>query len=205
MRRLVPVVALLPALLLAGTGPLSRARGQGTPAPEPAWQWKAVSLGVDEKEATKRLNDLAADGWEYVGPLANGMVAFKRPNDAFQPRTKWVGKFTRQVAGEPPSDGGRFELTVLSRDGKTFTARVELVGNAGVNVVFVAKGTIADGKVEWRGKDVQVEKASPVPGGPRHDYSGRLTSNRLTLAYSGVLVADGKTPVSGTAVADLVK
>jgi hypothetical protein len=201
MRRLVPVVALLSVFLLTGTCPLSPAWGQDTPAPKPAWEWKAVSLGAAEKEATKILNELAAGGWEYVGPLANGMVAFKRPNDPFQPNTKWVGKFTRQVAGEAASPGGRFELTVLSRDGTTFTARVGLAEN----VVFVAKGTIGDGKIEWRGKDTKLEKSSPVPGGHRHDHSGQLQSNRLTLSYSGVVAADGKTPVSGTAVADLVK
>src|SRR5437870_1723104 len=164
MRRLVPVVALLSVFLLTGTGPLSRARGQDKAAPKPAWELKAVSLGADEKEATKKLNELAAVGWEYVGPLPKGMVAFKRPNDAFQPKTKWVSELTRQVAGEAASAGppGRFELTVLSRDGKTFTARVALAEN----VVFVAKGTIVDGKIEWRGKDINLEKATPVPGGP---------------------------------------
>src|ERR1700736_4800460 len=122
MRRLVPVVALLSVFLLTGTCPLSRARGQDKPVPKPAWELKAVSLGADEKESTKKLNELAADGWEYVGPLAHGMVAFKRPNDPFQPKTKWVGEFTRQVAGEAASKGAsRFELTVLSRDGKMFT------------------------------------------------------------------------------------
>lgn len=42
------------------------------------WEHKAVSFGADEKEGTKKLNDLARDGWEYVGPLGNGLVAFKR-------------------------------------------------------------------------------------------------------------------------------
>jgi hypothetical protein len=99
------------------------------------------------------------------------------------------------------SGGGRFELTVLTRDGKRFTVRVGLAEN----VMFVARGTIEDAKVEWRGKDTTLEKASPIPGGPRHDYSGRLESNRLTLSSWGVLAADGKTPVSGTVVADRVK
>jgi uncharacterized protein (TIGR03067 family) len=43
------------------------------------WEYKAVSFGGDEKENTKKLNDLAGEGWEYVGPLGNGMVAFRRP------------------------------------------------------------------------------------------------------------------------------
>jgi hypothetical protein len=200
MRRFVAVVTLLSVFLLTGTCPLSGARGQDKPAPKPAWEWKAVSLGADEKKATEKLNELAADGWEYVGPLANGLVAFKRPNDAFQPKTRWVGEVTRQVAGEAASTRERFELTVLSRDGKTFTVRVGAVEN----LVYVARGTIEDGKIEWRGKDIQFEKSSPVPRG-HHDHSGRLTSNRLILSISGVLAADGKTPVSGTAVADLVK
>lgn len=72
---------------------------------------------------------------------------------------------------------------------------------------MVVKGTIEDGKIEWRGKDtrgVPLEKA-PLRGVSRHNYSGLLEQNRLALSYSGVVVADGKTPVSGTAVADLVK
>jgi hypothetical protein len=149
------------------------------------------------------LNELASDGWEYVGPLASGLVAFKRPNDAFQPKTKWVGKFTRQVVGEAASPGVRFELTVLRRDGKTFTARVGLTEN----IVFVVQGTIEDGKIAWRGKDtkgVAVDKAL-LRGVSRHDYAGQLEQTRLTLSYSGVIVADDKTPVSGTVVADLVK
>ena len=35
----------------------------------PAAEYKAVRFGTDEKENTRTLNDLAADGWEYVGPL----------------------------------------------------------------------------------------------------------------------------------------
>jgi uncharacterized protein (TIGR03067 family) len=42
------------------------------------WEYKAVSFNVETAEATKILNDLNKDGWEYVGPLANGLVAFKR-------------------------------------------------------------------------------------------------------------------------------
>ena len=46
----------------------------------PRWEFKAIFLRSDnETESTKKLNNLAADGWEYVGPLGKGMVAFKRP------------------------------------------------------------------------------------------------------------------------------
>jgi uncharacterized protein (TIGR03067 family) len=41
-------------------------------------EYKAVAMGADEKDATKKLNELAAEGWEYVGPLGNSLVAFKR-------------------------------------------------------------------------------------------------------------------------------
>jgi uncharacterized protein (TIGR03067 family) len=44
----------------------------------PKWDFRAVAFGNDEKENTKKLNDLAREGWEYVGPLGNAMVAFKR-------------------------------------------------------------------------------------------------------------------------------
>jgi uncharacterized protein (TIGR03067 family) len=60
-------------------------------------EYKAVALGSDEKEATKKLNDLAAEGWEYVGPLGNSLVAFKRARltaqqaAAKQELAKWQG------------------------------------------------------------------------------------------------------------------
>lgn len=44
----------------------------------PQFEFRAVKFGSDEKAETKLLNDLNGDGWEYVGPLANGLVAFRR-------------------------------------------------------------------------------------------------------------------------------
>jgi hypothetical protein len=88
MRRLVPFVALLLVFLLTAPGLRAQARGQDQTTPKPAWEWKAVTLGADEKEASKKLNELAAGGWEYAGPLTNGLVAFKRPTDASQANRK---------------------------------------------------------------------------------------------------------------------
>src|SRR6266496_1339998 len=42
------------------------------------WEYRAVVFGPNAKNATKRLNELAAEGWQYVGPLGNNLVAFKR-------------------------------------------------------------------------------------------------------------------------------
>jgi hypothetical protein len=69
---------LLGVLVIASLsffGPL--AAGQDKPG-SPEVEYKAVLFGADEKEATKKLNELAKDGWEYVGPLGSGLVAFKR-------------------------------------------------------------------------------------------------------------------------------
>jgi uncharacterized protein (TIGR03067 family) len=44
----------------------------------PNWEFKAVSFSANEIEATRKLNELARGGWEYVGPLSHGLVAFKR-------------------------------------------------------------------------------------------------------------------------------
>jgi hypothetical protein len=49
------------------------------PAASVQWEYKAVPFTADEKEATKRLNDLAGEGWQYVGPLPHNLVAFRRP------------------------------------------------------------------------------------------------------------------------------
>jgi hypothetical protein len=45
---------------------------------ETKWEFKAAMF-QSEDAGTKKLNELAADGWTYVGPLGNGLVAFKRP------------------------------------------------------------------------------------------------------------------------------
>src|SRR5262249_30184775 len=44
----------------------------------PRWEYRAVRFDDDEKASTSKLNELARAGWEYVGPLGRGMVAFKR-------------------------------------------------------------------------------------------------------------------------------
>jgi uncharacterized protein (TIGR03067 family) len=64
--------------VLTGLGFAAAARGADDKPPA-AWEYKAVQIRDGAGEATKQLNDLAADGWEYVGPLANGLVAFRRP------------------------------------------------------------------------------------------------------------------------------
>ena len=48
-----------------------------TAFPTLAQEYKAVRFGTDEQEATRKLNELAGQGWRYVGPLGNGLVAFQ--------------------------------------------------------------------------------------------------------------------------------
>jgi uncharacterized protein (TIGR03067 family) len=45
-----------------------------------SWEFRAHPFPVvDHHLATRMLNQLAADGWEYVGPLPGQLMAFKRP------------------------------------------------------------------------------------------------------------------------------
>ncbi len=67
------MVFSLPFLLFLGPAAPAQERAASS-----AMEYKAIAFGTDEKENTKKLNDLAAGGWEYVGPLANSMVAFNR-------------------------------------------------------------------------------------------------------------------------------
>jgi hypothetical protein len=63
-------------VLLVILGPLALA-GE-TPTDPASWEYKAVKFSGSEGEQTKKLNALAADRWEYVGPLAGEIVCFKR-------------------------------------------------------------------------------------------------------------------------------
>lgn len=42
------------------------------------YEYRAVSFGRDAEESTRLLNQLAKDGWQYVGPLGPALVAFRR-------------------------------------------------------------------------------------------------------------------------------
>jgi hypothetical protein len=76
MRAAVTVIVLL--CLTASVVHPPSAFSQEKKAEAPGVEYKAVALGTDEREATRKLNELAAQGWEYVGPLGNSLVAFRR-------------------------------------------------------------------------------------------------------------------------------
>jgi WD40 repeat protein len=56
--------------------PVLRGEDKAEAAP---WEYRTARFGTNETENTRKLNELAQDGWEYVGPLGNGSVAFRRP------------------------------------------------------------------------------------------------------------------------------
>jgi hypothetical protein len=64
-----------------------------------------VAFGSDEKEGTRRLNELAREGWEYVGPLANGLVAFKRAVRPPSTPGDLVSTFDKDLEGWTASGG----------------------------------------------------------------------------------------------------
>jgi uncharacterized protein (TIGR03067 family) len=70
---------LLGCVAVLSLGPVTCASAQEIGTEK--WEYKAVSFHsiTNADEATKLLNELAAAGWIYVGPLANDFVAFKRP------------------------------------------------------------------------------------------------------------------------------
>lgn len=62
-------------------------------------EYKAVYFGRSEGPITKKLNELAAQGWEYVGPLGERLVAFRRRPVVAQ-RLSIVGKWQLRNAPE---------------------------------------------------------------------------------------------------------
>jgi uncharacterized protein (TIGR03067 family) len=86
----------------------------------PAAEYKAVRFGADEKENTKTLNDLAADGWEYVGPLGNSMVAFKRDRLVAAIKkelAKWEGDYVLDGGGSFTVKGDRWTMKGAGEEG----------------------------------------------------------------------------------------
>jgi WD40 repeat protein len=115
--RLVGLV-LSPALLVASLVLLAGPSGFAEENPPGEWEFKSASFGSDEKENTRKLNDLAAEGWEYVGPLAGGMVAFKRrlPDEDRATEIRSLEGHTATVSMVAFSPDGR-TLASASEDG----------------------------------------------------------------------------------------
>jgi hypothetical protein len=103
------------ALFLAVQPP---ATGQDK-ADSPKWKFKAVPFESDEKESTKQLNDLAADCWQYVGPFAHGVVAFKRRASAALPNRADLATEFQKLELVPRAQGERdvcslFAITAIA-------------------------------------------------------------------------------------------
>jgi hypothetical protein len=80
---------------------------QRRPGNTAEWEYKAVSFDTGEGEASNRLNALTADGWQYVGPLANGLVAFRRTSAEKAP--KGTGRAQPREQAKNGSGGGEAE------------------------------------------------------------------------------------------------
>jgi len=113
--RLVGLV-IAPALLIASLTLLFGHAASAEENPPSEWQFKSASFGSDEKENTKKLNDLAAEGWENVGPLVGGMVAFKRRLPAEDKATE-----IRSLEGHV----GIVSMVAFSPDGGTLASASE--------------------------------------------------------------------------------
>jgi WD40 repeat protein len=105
LARVVSSVGLvLGGVLVLSLGPL--VHGQD-PAESARWEYKSVRIENDEKDSTRQLNELGQDGWEYLGPLANGLVAFKRPLLSLSPmlirRIEWTNNHIFHTAFSPNS------------------------------------------------------------------------------------------------------
>ena len=104
------------------------------------WQYLAISLGGEAKEATRRLNELASEGWQYVGPLGHDLVAFKRA------ATPAKNVATAEVAGLVTVNGKPLDsgvITFLPIDSKTASAGGEI--KEGKYSVRVPVGTMQVG------------------------------------------------------------
>ncbi|QEL19577.1 hypothetical protein [Limnoglobus roseus] len=103
--------------------------------PVSGWEYKAVAFGADEKAGTKKLNELANDGWEFVGPLGSGLVAFKRavltPAEAAAKKelAKWAGDYQLDDGGSFTVKGDRWTMKGPGAEGYSGKIKVIDVGD----------------------------------------------------------------------------
>ncbi len=133
------VAALVIALTISAFGTAlqcSAVRSQENLAPVKKWEFKAVAIGADEKEATKKLNDLALEDWQYVGPLSNGLVAFRRP---YIPREQMLVEVAGQQPRTPaPGEQVAIVVTVRAGDRRALPGATVTVAAGGGNFLTKA-------------------------------------------------------------------
>jgi hypothetical protein len=116
MSRFASLSVLLAALLVVGMLQLPCAQAREKLSVDPTWEYRAVSFGadLDEKAATKKLSDLALEGWQYVGPLRRNMAAFRRQH---VPAHQFLVQVTSvpDLKVVPPAK--KMTITVTVRDG----------------------------------------------------------------------------------------
>jgi hypothetical protein len=112
MSRLFALIIGLTMFAIGSVHQCPSVRAQEKNASPKEWELKAVLFGTDEKEATKKLNDLSSEGWQYVGPLGNGLVAFRRH---YLPKEQIIV----EVSGNPRTvaTGEKTTVTVTVRAG----------------------------------------------------------------------------------------
>jgi hypothetical protein len=64
--------------LLTSASAVAVDRVSGEPRADRTEELQAVRFSDSAETATRQLNELAGQGWQYVGPLGNGLVAFRR-------------------------------------------------------------------------------------------------------------------------------
>ena len=115
------------------------------------WEFKAVLIDTDEREATRKLNALASEGWQYVNSLGNGLVVFRRHYTKDQIIIEIMGRQPKT-----PDPGEKVAIVVTVRDGD----RSLLPG---------AKVTVAAG-----GGDFLTETGKPIDPKDRGDHSNSV-------------------------------
>jgi hypothetical protein len=133
----VPAIFCIVVMAMIGGSARSQEK-----SPSPNFEYKAVALGADERQATRKLNELAAQGWEYVGPLGNALVAFKRAGTA-SPGVAAKSKTTEvDLASRVSKLGGQVKRATWVKDRVVWI--VDLQGTQTGDADLAGLGPMAD-------------------------------------------------------------
>jgi hypothetical protein len=158
------------------------ATAQG-PVPVGQYEFKAVLFGNDEKESTKKLNDLAQEGWEYVGPLANGLVAFRK-----------------LATGQPKAlTGGKVRIEATS------PREIKLGGKGDILIKLHREGNDGEVKVSFSSipKGLKIVPQNLVIEKGKNDGKVRIEAMPAAALGEQVIVLDGTTAEGATVKLEL--
>ena len=184
-------------LLMSSSVTLLAGEPAGTPKSSVTGELKAVRFSETEEAATHELNQLTAEGWQYVGPLGNGLIAFRKDAkataSAMPLQGEWEylsyerdGEVKEYQAGKTPA---------LTISGDKWTVGPSPGGDHGHRVEISGRDLVFHGLASLGGLSTEGKSPQPTIALGIFELKGNSLTYCMTSSYEESAFPPGMSPV----------